>query len=76
MTSRLAKVKVRLVVEVDVQDTWGDGTSIGQVRSQGVSAATAALRKRLTQDGPHSPSPAIGIVRVEACDMVVPLEES
>lgn len=48
---RTSHVRVRLVVDIVVQSSWGDEATIGHVHRDAVEAARTALRQGLVIDG-------------------------
>jgi hypothetical protein len=62
-----AKVKVRLVVEVDVGGAWGADCSLGQARSQGAEEARGKVAHMIQEHGRGG----VRIVDMAALEMTV-----
>lgn len=64
-----ARVRVRLLVDVDVGDAWGGDCPLSQVRKQGGEAALGIMRRAL--EGGTTERERVRVVDVSACEMVI-----
>ena len=46
-----ALIRVQVVLSIEVRDAWGDDCTIGQVKNQGMQAATQKLRGLIAGSG-------------------------
>lgn len=53
--TKTTTARVRLTIDVEVPDTWGDECTLGQARKQAVDAALGAVRRGLILNGTEGP---------------------
>lgn len=65
MSNNVAKVRVRIVVEVAVTDAWALDATVGQVKRQGIKSAEERLKGLLLSD------PRCRVAEIATCEVVL-----
>lgn len=83
MSKVIVRARVRILIEIDVSDSWGGDVKLEQVNNQASESALKALRKGLVVDQmtdggkptPLSERPQVRIVGTPKVEAILVLDE-